>query len=245
MLPPLRVFSADVVVAGLLQQVGRVPGLGEARAQPAARRLAGEALDGLGGQADGLGLVVHLLHVLLDEAVAEELPLARHRRLGDLRIGLQAAAVDGQHARDAELVEHFQHAPEADAVAVLVPGPIGDVGRGLAAGRRREHRARHGLVDVPFLDVDDDPHHHARAAGQHQLGTAGDGRVAQAFMRTHRDVPSGSLSAAARRPSHGTCPGHRCAPRSRRRAPPRRRRRACRCRSGRPASDGTAATGWR
>ena len=56
---------ADVVVAGLDEEVGRVPGFGQAGAEPAARTLADEVGDGLGGPRDIVALVLDLLHVLL------------------------------------------------------------------------------------------------------------------------------------------------------------------------------------
>ena len=88
----VRVFSsdrlvvehpvADVVVAFLDQEIGRLPGLGQAGAEPAARRLAGEGLDRLRGLADVVALVLDLLHVLLGEAVAHELPVRDRARRG-------------------------------------------------------------------------------------------------------------------------------------------------------------------
>jgi hypothetical protein len=91
------------------------------------------------------------------------------RRLDDRAVAGDRRAVDRQHRRHVEVVEHLEHAPEADAVAVFVPRPVRDVGHRRAAGRRGQHRARHRLVDVPFLDIDDDPQREPRPAGQHQL----------------------------------------------------------------------------
>ena len=178
---------AHVVVAFLDQEVRRLPGLGQAGAEPAARRLAGRERDHLARAADVGALVLHLLHVALGEAVADELPVARIRGLDDLRIGGDRRAVDRERRRHLELVEHLEHAPEADAVAVFVPGPVRDVGRGRAAGRRGQHRARHRRVDVPFLDVDDAPHHHARAAGQGRHRASGDRRIGDALGREQAD----------------------------------------------------------
>ena len=91
--------------------------------------------------------------------------------------------------RDAELVEHLEQAPEADAVAVFVPGPVRNVGHRRAAGGRADHRAGHGLADVPFLDVDDHPHGEARAVGQHERRALVIGGVGQSFVRQHRRGP--------------------------------------------------------
>jgi len=62
-----------------------------------------------------------------------------------------------------ELVEHLEQAPEADAVAIFVPGPVRNVGAGRASGRRREHGTRHGQLRIPLLDIDDHPNGDARA----------------------------------------------------------------------------------
>ena len=175
----------DVVVAVLLQQVRRLPGFSQAGPQPAARLLAGRLPDRLGGHVDVGLLVRHLLHVALGEAVADEFPVALVRRLDDRRIGLDGAAVDRQHAGNRELVEHLEHAPEADAVAVFVPAPVRNVGRRRAAGRRCQHGARHHVLRVPVLDIDDHPDRHARAAGKLQRRPLGDGRIVDAIGRQH------------------------------------------------------------
>ena len=175
----------DVVVAVFLQEIRRLPGFGQAGPEPAARRLAGRLFDRLCGQVDVGLLVRHLLHVALGEAVADELPVALVRRLHDRRIGLDGAAVDRQHAGNGELVEHLEHPPEADAVAVFVPAPVRNVGRRRAAGRRRQHRARHHVLRVPVLDIDDHPDRHARAAGELQRRPLGNGRIGDAIGRQH------------------------------------------------------------
>ncbi len=175
----------DIVVAFLFQQVRRLPGFGETGAEPAARTLAGRGRNHLGGLADVLALVLDLLHVALGEAVTHELPIARLRGLDDLRIGRERRAVDGEHAGNLELVEYLEHAPEADAVAVFVPGPVRNVGAGRAAGRRRQHGARHRQVRVPFLDIDDHPDRHARAVRKLQRRAGRDRRIGDAFGRQH------------------------------------------------------------
>src|SRR5580698_3645973 len=107
----------DIVVAFLDQEIGRLPGFGEAGAEPAARRLAGGLQDRLARFADVGALVRHLLHVALGKAVAHELPFALERGAHDRRIGLKCRAIDGDDAGNGELVEHFDEAPEADPVA--------------------------------------------------------------------------------------------------------------------------------
>src|SRR5262249_36257530 len=77
---------ADVFVAFLGEEIGRLPGLGQAGTEPAARALAASLEDHLSGLADVFALVLDLLHVALGEAVADELPFALDRRAHDRRI---------------------------------------------------------------------------------------------------------------------------------------------------------------
>ena len=125
----------DVIVAFFGQDIGRLPGFGEARSEPAARRHAGRLDNDVAGLADVGALVRHFLHVALGEAVPHELPFARDRGAHDGRIGGDRRAVDGERHRDRELIEQFGEAPEADPVAVFVPGPVGHVRA--SASRRR------------------------------------------------------------------------------------------------------------
>src|SRR4029077_11493753 len=117
---------------------GGLPGFGQAGAQPAARVLAGGLADRGRGPADVVALVRDLLPVLLAEAVADELPLPFARGPHDRPVAGDRRAVDRQDGRDAEIVEHLEHAPETDPVAVFVPGPVRDVRHRRAAGRRGE-----------------------------------------------------------------------------------------------------------
>src|SRR5205807_10065438 len=127
---------ADIIVALFGEEVGRRPGLGQAGAEPAARGFAGGLADRRRGAPDVVALVGDLLHVLLRKAVTDELPLPLARRLDDRAVAGDRRAVDREDGWDAAIVEHFEHAPEADPVAVFVPGPVRDVGHWRAARRR-------------------------------------------------------------------------------------------------------------
>src|SRR5207247_334703 len=63
-----------------------------------------------------------------------------------------------------------------------VPCPVRDVGDRRDALRRREVLARHGLLDVPLLDVDDRPHGDARALRQAPGLAIDDRGVVEAFV---------------------------------------------------------------
>src|SRR5260221_3188236 len=106
-------------------------------------------------------------------------------------------AVDRQHRGDAEIVEHLEHAPETDPVAVFVPGPIRDVGHRRAAGRRGQDSTRHRLVDVPFLDIDDDPDREPRPVGERERFALGDRGIIQPFGGEHRRNPLSLLNLEA------------------------------------------------
>ena len=194
----------DIVVAFLDQKVGRFPGFGQPRTKPAARRLAGRFQNKLPRLADVGALVLHFLHIALGESVADEFPLSFDRRAHDRRISGKRRAVDGEHGGDRKFVKHLDEPPKADTVAVFVPGPVGDVGHRRAAGRRREHRARHRLGRVPLFDIDDDPHRHTGAARQFERRTLVDSRIGDAIGRQHALLRPSSLSRGFSRPR-----GHR------------------------------------
>src|SRR6476661_2142441 len=211
----------DIVVTFLGKDIGRFPGFGEARSEPAARPLAGRLLDHFGTFTDVGALVLDLLHVALGEAVADELPFAVEARLDDVGIGLDGNAVDVHHAWNLEVIVDLQEAPEADAVAVFMPAPVGDVGHWCAAGRRRNHRARHGLRWVPFLDIGNRPYHHARPLRELQRLALYDGGIVETVVRQHADA--GLREIHTRRPHFtdsdwqfcsypGYCTGHEACP---------------------------------
>ena len=159
----------DVVVAFLGEDIGRLPGFGEARPEPAARPLAGQpsrctsALLLMSARSFSTFCMLRWVKPWpMNSQLRSTQALTRSGKAFD------RDAVDVHHARNLELVIDLQQPPEADAVAVFVPAPVRNVGHRRAAGRRREHRARHGLRRVPFLDIGDGPHHHARLVRQLQ-----------------------------------------------------------------------------
>ena len=60
--------------------------------------------------------------------------------------------------------------------------PVGDV---ILANEWREHRARHRLARIPFLDVDDDPDGEPRAARQRERPPVPDRRIRAALCGQH------------------------------------------------------------
>ena len=87
--------------------------------------------------------------------------------------------VDGGGGADLPLGQGLQQPPDPDPHPVVVPGPVGHVGQDGHALGRGEVLARHRLLDVPLLDVDDGPHRDAGALGQGPLRAGGEGRVVE------------------------------------------------------------------
>ena len=145
--------------------------------------------------ADIGALVRNLLQIALGETVAHELPIALDGRAHDRRVGGKRRAVDRNDAGYRELVEHFDEAPKADAIAVFVPGPVGHVRHRRAARGRRQHGPRHRLGRIPFLDIDDDPHRHAGAVRQLQRRAIRDRRISDPVGRQHHCLSSSRLGA--------------------------------------------------
>ena len=80
-----------------------------------------------------VSLLVAVLAVIdhefgLDVVVRDQLPAALRRRHHDLRMPLAQDAVDGAARRHLGLVENVVEPPDADAMAVLAPGVIVEVG---------------------------------------------------------------------------------------------------------------------
>ena len=184
---------SDIVVAFLGQDIRRLPGLGQAGSEPAAREFSRRLQDHLGALADVGALVFHLLHVALCVAVADELPVALDASLYDVGIGFDRDSIDVHHAGNLEVVIDLQKPPEADSVAVFVPAPVRNVGHRRAAGRRRQHGARHGLGRVPVFDIGDRPHRHARALRQLERLARRDRGIIETIIRQHADRGLGKV----------------------------------------------------
>src|SRR5262249_10338384 len=99
----------------------------QARAEPSARRAAGELTDGLSGFDDIGAFVGNFLHVLLTEPMAHELPAAFMSGTRDGFVRGNSRAVDRQDSTNTKPSEVLQHPPDANAVPVFVPGPIRNI----------------------------------------------------------------------------------------------------------------------
>src|SRR5262249_7329056 len=116
-------------------------------------------------------------------AVAHELPAGVLARLRDARVIDAHSRVDRDGGLYLELLVEGVEAPEADAHAVLVPGPVRHVGQQRDSGRRRQHLPRHRPADVPDLEVDYRPDDDAVGARKLRLRPVDDSRVRDALAR--------------------------------------------------------------
>ena len=124
-----------------------------------------------------------LIQRLLVHAVPDELPSRREHGLGRARVGVDDAGVAAGRGGQAAGLDRGEHARQAGAHAVLGPTVVGHVRHGLAAVRRGADGARHGLVERPVLDVDDQVHHDPALPRLGQGGRIGGERVGDAGSR--------------------------------------------------------------
>ena len=178
------------------QQVGGLPGFGQAGAHPAARGVAAEVADDPNGLADGGALVRFLMQHLLGVAVSHQFPAPFQARLGQLRVMFADGGVEADGGGQPVGVQGLLQAPETDAQPVVKPGVVGDVGGHGGALGRGQNGARHGLGDVPFLHIDDEPDGNAGAIGQQQRRAVKNGGVVGARVG-HRRVSGGSWAIGA------------------------------------------------
>src|SRR3984885_1106575 len=167
------------------QHVWRVPRLRETRADPAPWCLTSELCDDVTCLADVGAFILDLLQVLLGVTVRDELPSALTRGFCDRRIGFAGNAVDGHRGLDPEFIERLGKPPEADAIAVFMPGPVWNVRRRDTAGRWRIYRTRHRRVDVPLLDGNQHPDRDALAIRQCEFWPACDRQIRDTLHRQH------------------------------------------------------------
>ena len=145
---------ADVIDARRFQDVRRIGGLLEPRAQPAAGSLSREARE----------LVEHSLyqfrfgplglHRLLVHAVADELPTCLEHGLGTFGIGVNHTRVDGRARGHVPVGEEVEDSRHPAAHAVFGPGVVRNIRYLLGAVGCCDDLARHGVLEAPVLDID-------------------------------------------------------------------------------------------
>ena len=179
---------ADVLDACGGQQIRRFVSLGEPGAKPPHGPFAGEALERVHRSLDHRLLVLDLVDGHLLIGVSHEFPFRLQAGLRHAGVVHGDPGVDRKRRTDPERVVELFEPPEAHAHAVLVPGPVRDVGLQGDARRRGQHLARHRAANIPHLEVDDGPDDHLRVARQLQHGTVDDGGVGGALAGGHGHV---------------------------------------------------------
>ena len=137
-------------------------------------------------------------------AVAEQIPAALGDRLADIGIAAERRDIEHGGAGDAMLVEHLQHAPEADARAELLAAVHHHVGRHArpsidpGVGRRVQFVEQH---------VRAHPHRDARVVGPHDARPLGHRQIVDPGLVVARagaprcgEIGAGSRTAACLSP---------------------------------------------
>ncbi len=88
---------------------------------------------------------------------------------GDRRIVVDDARVHKRACGDSLVPEHLKKPRHARAQAVLGPAEIGNVGHRFEPVRRRQELARHGLIERPRFDIDDDVNDERLSLGRIEL----------------------------------------------------------------------------
>src|SRR5262245_7400902 len=178
----------DVAIAGLLEQVERDTAVGEPWAHPPSGPRALVLFDGRGDTRDQcalavLGQVPLLLGV--GDAVPEDLVTATPESRGDVGTLIVDGDVHLRLGREPERVEQIEHAPDADAVAVVPPAEDAVALRLVwwRDGRSLAHAEAEGL------DVDGDIDSQPAAARPRVVGPRNDTGVAIAAMSRQHEWP--------------------------------------------------------
>src|SRR5262249_47859534 len=165
---------ADIVDAGLGEEVERVPGLLQARPKPAPGTRAGRLFDPFERAGDQRAFLVDRLGVAQPAgvalAMAHELPAELLALLDDGRRGVADLAVERDRRPDVVAGKHLHEAEDADTVAVFTLRPDEDV-RDIGAA------LRHLLVKREGLDVGDDPERQPLPVRPGELRPPDDGTV--------------------------------------------------------------------
>ena len=180
----VRLVVVEIVAVGdnarLLEQRRRMRRAADCRRQPGLGRPADHLLIFVERAADHRALLIGLVRVrgeqiVLRPVVRHQLPAALLHGVDDAAALHQDHAVAGAGGRDAHRVEHIHQTPDADALAVLAPGPVRGVEH--VAGQRVRDRRRPagkqrlllaGPERLPVFDIDGEDQRDMGAAGKFQ-----------------------------------------------------------------------------
>ena len=162
---------ADIVDARAFENIRRIDCFTQTRRQPAAHGRAGEGSNLVETGAHQRFLAaLDVVGRLLVHAVADEFPTGVAHRHRSLRIGVDHARIEAGRGRQLSGGESLQDARQTGAHSVVGPGEIRHIRHGLAAVRRRHDGARHRLIELPVLDIDDEMNKDPLALQSRQCG---------------------------------------------------------------------------
>ena len=177
----------DVAIALLRQQVRRPVAFGNPGAEPP-RRADAQPGKPLGNVADHrhfapAGQVA--LRRGVRRAMRCNLVATVAARLGQARAGIEHVRVDQRRGAQVEPVEQIEQPPRADAIAVITPGIVHDVGIGL----RRGQLGTQAAAELEHLVIDAQIDGEAATIGPVVDGTIGDRAIGVAVVvRAHPPV---------------------------------------------------------
>ncbi len=178
-----------VLDAGFREQIGRVKALGEAHAQPTPRAFAGRFLDDVEIPPDELALLLHAhrgQNAGVVVALGTPLPVAFVALANDLRILAADVAVEVHCPAKSVPIHRLHDPPQPDAIAVIAPTVIEDVGTELQRPRIDRVRER-SRSEGHMLDVHVDEHGQPLAAGKAVGLAIDDGlKIVSWRLRRHR-----------------------------------------------------------
>src|SRR5262245_32783995 len=130
--------------------------------------------------------------------MADSIPPCSHTGVDNVWIDVADRRVHDQGAGHPEIVKDGLEPPEANPLAILMPGPVGDV-RDAHSGPAGwgDNRARHWLADHPVLDIHAGPDNQPGTVRQRQGLALGNGHVVDAISgpaKLHTLTPQGTTS---------------------------------------------------
>ena len=152
---------ADVADPRFGEVIERVPGLGQAGAEPADRALARRSLDAVDRCPDSVALLLRI-HFGQPQRVglvmADQLPAEPQGLLDDLRVMIADLAVERGAGADAVSRQDFHDPPDADSIAIVAHRPVAHVrDLGVLARHTLVLISRHHVIEAEELDIGIDP----------------------------------------------------------------------------------------
>ncbi len=189
----IRLVVVQVVAVGdqsELFEIRRcVNGTADRRREPGLGRPADDFLVSVESASNHRALFLGLVgvkgeQVVLRPVVRHQLPTALIARVDDAAALGHRHAVDRARGLDADAIEHLDHAPYADALAIFAPRPVRGVESVAGEGVRNRHRSAgeqrlflSGAKGLPVFDIDGENQRQPRSIGKTQRHSVGERNV--------------------------------------------------------------------